>query len=537
MTSCKEQAKFEDKEPAVYELKVVESVDISLDNSDRAYIPTTEQFVEIDGANILILNIGRRKLSFYDIDKKIKTNEIITDSTRIIQSYRFVNKDSIFILYDVENKNIELQNPSRFQLLNYEGEIVSIFDYDIDTADVQKKGYDLDNILPSSFYLSIPICDNKVFLPTYTKQVGNVGTSEFLENPIPFGLMYDLKKHKYVISKHRNFPYVTEGIYYPTSKEVVYASTSGNNMPLYRYNYSSDIFEWDFKNDEIITHSLKSRLIDTIMPTPYPTRYSENTLEYYYGTVYYDMCNKLYYAEIYFNDSFYGSMQHGIVIADANFNYLGEIYNNVNWPCYSNKNLMFDVYPSSSSVITIDYLEVVKTTRDYNKYIDSCKNDLIKKKKIIDDHKARFNAGNNTIYNFLTSNIAIDLKDARIVTFYVNEGCPSCSEAVYNEINSHRDYFEGGQFYIIASASNKNEAIEELSKYGLQDFNNLVIDSTNVLKSLAGDNRLINPRITIIKENMVILDSIYSAKDIYTGLIPKMYDSPPMNTGNIVVIE
>ncbi|MDD2387049.1 MAG: hypothetical protein PHP52_09740 [Bacteroidales bacterium] len=533
VVSCK---KTQEIKPAVYDIEVTSSVDIVLDENDRAYIHPFAQFVEIDGANVLIINVGNGKLSFYDIDTGLKTNEIYTDSTKPFHNYRFINKDSIFVSYYIGNRDEELQNPSSFQLMNYEGETVTVFGYDIDTADVTNKGFNLDYILPPSAFFTMPICENKVLFPTYSIKVGNVGTSEFMENPIPFALMYDLDKQEYVISKHRNFPYVTEGVYYPTSKSVIYASVSGNNKPLYRYNYSSNVFEWDFENDEIITHSLKSRLIDTIMPTEKPTRYSENTLEYYYGLIQYDKCNKLYYAQMYFNDIFYGSPQHGIIIADKNFNYLGEIYNNVHWPCFSNNNLLFDVYPKNDSVITIDYLKIIKTKRDYNQYIDSCRNDLQAKKKAIDDYKARFSAGNNTVVNFLTANVKIDADDYKILTFYVNEGCLGCSDAVYNEIRNNRGFFEETQFYIVASASSKSEAMAELSKYDLQDFKNLVIDSTNVLKRLAGTNGLLNPRITVVKDKMVVLDSIYSARDFEKELIPNMYDAPPVFSGEVVVI-
>lgn len=533
LVSCK---KAQEEEPAVYDFKVIKSVDIVLDESDRAYLYTFEQFVEIDGTNVLILMVGRKKLSFYDIDKGVKINEIITDSARYIASYNFVNKDSIFVSYYIGDKNEELKNPSSFQLMNYEGVTATVFGYNIDTVDVKNKGYNLDYILPSCYFLNMPVCDNKVFFPTYRLQVENVGTADFMKNPIPFALMYDLVKQKYIISKHRNFPYVKEGVYYPTSSNVVYASVSGNNMPLYRYNYSSDVFEWDFKNDKIITHSLKSRLIDTIMPTKNPTRYSENTLEYYYGQVQYDKCNELYYAQIYFSASFYGNQQHGIIIADKDFNYLGEMYNNVKWGMFSNEDLLFDVYPKNDSSITIDYLKVIKTTGDYDNYIDSCRNDLREKKKVIDDNKKSLSSGNKTVLNFLTSNIKVDTDNYKIVTFYVNEGCPSCSDAVYNEICNNRDLFERGQFYIVVSASSRSEAMAELSEYGLQDFKNLVIDSTRVLSRLAGTDGLLNPRITVIKDKLVILDSIYTASDIKKELIPNMYDAPPASSGEVVVI-
>jgi len=534
LVSCN---KLPEIKPCVYDFEVINTVEIVLDESDRAYLPVREQFVEIDGANVLILNVGNYKLSFYDIDKGLKIHEINMDSTKYIDNFRFLSKDSIFITYYVDNYTEELNNPDRFQMINYKGEKMSVFGYDIDTNDVKNKGYKLDDILPTCNYTGMPICDNKVFFSTYRIKVDDVGTPEFMKNPIPFALMYDLEKQKYVISRHRNFPYITEGVYYPTSKNVVYASISGNNLPLYRYNYSSSVFEWDYKNDKIITHSLKSRLIDTIMPCEKPTHYSANTLESFYCMIRYDKCNKFYYAQMYFNENFYGSSQHGIIIADKDFNYLGEIYNNVYWPTYSNENLLFDVSTKNDSTIAINYLKIVKTDRDYDKYIDSCRNDLQQKKKAVDEYKERFDAGKNTISNFLKSNIKIESKDYKIVTFYVNEGCPGCSDAVYNEISNNRDIFEESQFYIIVSANSKEEAITDMSRFGLQDFKNLIIDSKGVLKRLAGTDGLLNPRITIVKNNEVVLDSIYRARDIEKELIPQMYDiSPIFPDENVIII-
>ena len=72
LVSCKKSPKIR---PSVYDFEVINTAEIVLDESDRAYLPAREQFVEIDGANVLIFNIGNRKLSFYDIDKGLKNLE------------------------------------------------------------------------------------------------------------------------------------------------------------------------------------------------------------------------------------------------------------------------------------------------------------------------------------------------------------------------------------------------------------------------------------------------------------------------------
>jgi hypothetical protein len=523
-------------EPAVYEFEAIDSFDLVLDKTDRTYLPFPNQLIELDGSNVLLLNIGRRKISFYDIDKGVKVHEINIDSTMFLDSFYYINKDSILITYLITNQQEQFSNPSSFRMINIKGETKSVYGYDIDLEDVKSKGYSFENLLPQLTFTGIPVCGDKVFFTTWADHIGDIGTSEFFQNPFPFGLMFDLETQKYVVSKHHKYPNVIEGVYYPSSFSVIHCSVSDNDLPLYRYNYSSDVFEWDYKNDEIVRHSFKSRLIDSIMPSKEPTRYADNVLEAYYGGVKYDKINQLYYGELYFNENFYGSMQHAIIIADKDFNYLGEIYNNLNWPCFANEKGLVELSFKNDSVIGINYLKLVKTNRNFDDYIDSCRNDLHKKKKAVNDYKEAMNAGNNTVLNFLKSKIKIEAKDFKIITFYANEGCMGCSEVVYNEIKNNREYFENSPFYIVVSAGSMSEAITELSIYELEDFANLAIDTTNVLKRLAGTKGLLNPRITIVKNDVVSLDSIYQSNAIVKELIPQMFDSFPIIEGDYVIV-
>ncbi len=516
--------------PAVYQFEISNSVDIVLEQNDRNFSMLYEQFVEIDGKSVMILKVPYNKLSFYDVRKGDKIHEIILDSTRVISNYKFINKDSIIVVYDIHNKSEELKNPSMFQIVNYNGDVIETFDYSIDKEFVSQFNYKLSDIFPIIPYIGMPMCNDKIFFQPYHISSWILGTKENIDNPIPFALMFDLEKQKYVISKHKSFPYVKEGMYYPTSRNLISISVSSNNMPLYRYFYSSNVFEWDFNNDEIITHSFKSALIDTIMPIKEQTRYAENTIDAFYCNCYYDKCNSLYYSEISFNENFYGTYDHGILIADKDFNYLGEIYNNSHWPAFSNEDLLWELFVKNDSVITINYLEIVKTNRNYDNYIDSCRNDLEQKKKAVEDYTKSLNSGKSHIVEFLKlEKKDLNTDDIKIITFYTNNGCPSCSEAIYNEIKNNREHFENGKLYIIISANSRSEAIAELSRYGLQDFKYLTIDATNSLKSLAGTRGLLNPRITVVKDEKVVLDTIYSAKDIKSKFIPNMYKEHNLN--------
>jgi hypothetical protein len=90
------------------------------------------------------------------------------------------------------------------------------------------------------------------------------------------------------------------------------------------------------------------------------------------------------------------------------------------------------------------------------------------------------------------------------------------------EIVNHRKELEEQPFHIVITGDSSEEAYNELGKYNLQDFKNLTIDSTGIIKRMTKHGGLRNPRLTIVRNNSVALDSIYSVSDIESVLIPKM---------------
>ncbi|MDR2009018.1 MAG: DUF4221 domain-containing protein [Bacteroidales bacterium] len=513
--------------PAVYDIQIIKTKEIILEESDRNYTFAREQLVEIDGSNVLVIIANSEKLSFYDLDNGAKIREIPADQERILKSFKYINKDSIFLFYDVYyySREYEMRNPGMFQLIDYDGNLKQVYKYNIDTVELKNRNLDIKTILPPSQKAdNIPVVGSNTFFSTYFGQIGDVGTKEFMENRLPFLMRYNIPEQKFYLSKHNSFPYIEEGIYYPTSWSDVHYSISGNNLPLVRYNYSSDIFEWDYENDEIITYSLKSRLIDSVMPMAKPSMYYNNNLEHIYSGTYYDPYRELYFSCVYYNDEFYdctGGLWN-IIIANKDFEYLGELYCNKNWPCFYTKNDVLDIHPKNDSVIQVDYLKLVKTKRNYNDFIDSCRNDLEIRKQKISDITKGFDTDENYIIKFLNSRKKITNENYRVVTFYIADGCMGCNEAVYTEIAGNKEALEKNPFYLIVTGNSIGEAYGELGKYNLQDFKNLVIDSTGIIRRLTKYDGLRNPRLTIVENNSVVHDSIYTAFDIESVLIPKM---------------
>ena len=515
--------------PSVYDLKIVKTKNILLNNNDKILSYSQKQLIKLDNNNIIILNINGKKLSFYNINNGQKVHEIITDSKKNLDSYFFVNKDSIFIFYEESHppSDEDREIPGQFQLIDYYGNIKIKYPYNIAMSDWHNN-VDMKILLPPrQSWEDIHIIQNDIFFKTMTEQIGDVGTKEFMENRLPFMMRYNTIDQKFYLSKLYNFPYIEEGIYYPTSWSVVNVAISGNNLPLVRYNYSSNVFEWDYKNDKLITHPLKSRLIDTIMPMTSPSSYHFYNLECAYGQINYDHYRKLYFANLYYNSNFYEDNDglRTVIIANDKFEYLGELYCNKQFPIYYTKNNILSIINSNDSTIKIDYLELIKTNRDFDKYIDSCKNDLKIRKEKVEKIKNAFNNSANSLIEILKSQQNIKENNYTVLTIYPTAGCIGCNEFILNFISQQKSLLENLPFYLVITADNSKQISKELKKYNLQNFKNLAIDSIGIIKKQTQHKGLLNPRLTIIRNNKIETDDIYESFETETTLLATFLNS------------
>ena len=72
---------------------------------------------------------------------------------------------------------------------------------------------------------------------------------------------------------------------------------------------------------------------------------------------------------------------------------------------------------------------------------------------------------------------------------------------------------------------NKETCLRQIKNYDFTTFENLIIDSLGIVKNQTFVSGLQNPRLTIVSNNEIILDSIYDSFQIESGLIPTMYKS------------
>ncbi len=510
--SCNE----EKPKPSVYDTKILKKKVITLEEGDSYWY--NSQLVEIDNANILVFSVNSKKLSFYDIDKGKKTHEIILDTNKILNSFYYINKDSILILYKCFYPvSIEDESENQMQLIDYNGKIKTKFRFDVaDTKWIDKIG--LEKLLPLiEFDVAI---GNNAFFTTFSEQNGDLGTKEFLDNPLPFLMRYNFKEQKFYVSDTNSFPNIKEGDYYPTSLNVKYFSESVNGFPVIRYLYSSDIFEWDYKNDKLITHKLKSRLLDSVEPFAKPTRYHFNKLKNGFLHVHFDKYRKLYFLDNYYSDDFYynGTPMYSAIIANEKFEYLGEIYCKSRPSSFTKNDMLSIISINECSAIEITYYELIKTDRDFESYIDSCKKDIkIRREKMI-ELKKPFEKKDSSVLNFLKSKKEISIKDYTVLTIYPTSGCIGCNDFMYNLISEMKSDLQYLPFYLIMSDDNIDYMNKELRKYDIRGMKNLYIDSLGTIKKNTVHDGLFNPRLIVVRDNKVKLDTIYKSEDTGTSL-------------------
>jgi hypothetical protein len=110
----------------------------------------------------------------------------------------------------------------------------------------------------------------------------------------------------------------------------------------------------------------------------------------------------------------------------------------------------------------------------------------------------------------------------KILTLYANEGCIGCEQATLQTLYNNREILNKVELYIIVSCKNAKELETYIQDNGLTSYDKLIEDTTGIMKSVANTNLLLNPRITIVENGTVTLDTIYQADVVETKLLPQL---------------
>lgn len=137
--SNKSANKVQNEDLKVYQIEDVKLVSFPLDSTKNGKPLDAEMFFNrvfdycyIDNIETLIIPINRDRLAFYDINSQKEYHSIEILNDRDILNFSFVNKDSIFVFYEINEFNNDKNEPVCIHLVNYNGE-GKVCEYNIDT--------------------------------------------------------------------------------------------------------------------------------------------------------------------------------------------------------------------------------------------------------------------------------------------------------------------------------------------------------------------------------------------------------------------
>lgn len=232
----------------------------------------------------------------------------------------------------------------------------------------------------------------------------------------------------------------------------------------------------------------------------------------------YDETNNVYWAEKSYDTEYYGKNVHELIIVDKDFNYLGTIYDNKVWPWFNNGRILVDIeHIKDNSVVTVNYLKLTKTDRNYNEYIESCRADLEKKHKEWEEYKEKFSPENSPLIGLVKPQ---DDRIYKVLTLYCKDEISDGDKMVIDSLIANKEIVNLAPIYLVVSAENEEAGASYVKKNGLDCIEKIVFDTEGIANTNAGQD---NPRFIFVEDGLITKDTIYSTADIGTEMIPRLF--------------
>ncbi len=233
----------------------------------------------------------------------------------------------------------------------------------------------------------------------------------------------------------------------------------------------------------------------------------------------YDETNNVYWAEKSYDTEYYGSKNvHELIIVDKDFNYMGTIYDNKVWPWFWNGRILIDIeHIKDNSVVTVNFLKLTKTDRDYKEYIDSCRADLEKKHKDWEEYKEKNSPENSPLIGLVKPEAD---RVYKVLTLYCKDEISDGDKMVIDSLIGEKEIVNLAPIYLVISAENEEVAASYVKKNGLDCIDKVVFDTEGIAKTDAGQD---NPRFILVEDGLIIRDTIYSTEDLGSEMFPRLF--------------
>lgn len=232
----------------------------------------------------------------------------------------------------------------------------------------------------------------------------------------------------------------------------------------------------------------------------------------------YDETNNVYWAEKSYDTEYYGKNVHELIIVDKDFNYMGTIYDNKVWPWFWNGRILIDIeHIKDNSVVTVNFLKLTKTDRDYKEYIDSCRADLEKKHKDWEEYKEKNSPENSPLIGLVKPEAD---RIYKVLTLYCKDEISDGDKMLIDSLIGEKEIVNLAPIYLVISAENEEVAASYVKKNGLDCIDKVVFDTEGIAKTDAGQD---NPRFILVEDGLIIRDTIYSTEDLGSEMFPRLF--------------
>lgn len=232
----------------------------------------------------------------------------------------------------------------------------------------------------------------------------------------------------------------------------------------------------------------------------------------------YDETNNVYWAEKSYDTEYYGKNVHELIIVDKDFNYMGTIYDNKVWPWFWNGRILIDIeHIKDNSVVTVNFLKLTKTDRDYKEYIDSCRTDLEKKHKDWEEYKEKNSPENSPLIGLVKPEAD---RIYKVLTLYCKDEISDGDKMLIDSLIGEKEIVNLAPIYLVISTENEEVAASYVKKNGLDCIDKVVFDTEGIAKTDAEQD---NPRFILVEDGLIIRDTIYSTEDLGSEMFPRLF--------------
>lgn len=516
--------------PSLIQFELYDSLLIKIQNKNFQHLRSVN-YSEKDNSLAILLGSSYRLhpvLYLYDARNGVYKDSIdfsaLIANNSELMAINYLSRDSIFLFLMKHNSNL---NDSIILLANSKGHLVKAITPRHPFLASHFYSENNSSLIMDFFYNKPLLIKNKIFFTMrsyYDDWYFKPDSVRKSKRPV-IGY-YDFVNDITVLNSELLYP-ANNGIFNSGLNESSFTINEKGN-PVVGFAYTPDLLEWDLNTGKVNVHKIASLFLDSIIPDEHVNKKQMSETQPYFSDISYNPYLKLYQRTIYFPTETFGNLENIEVFADSEFRSVGEKINQkifgeeVNgWHYDYTQNL-------NDEVLTFYKIKPVYKTLDtahVSKEIYAFKRE---KEERISKAKCSIGVGNKANSKYQSADFVkyangrLSIKDSSFVIFSVQENsCPGCVTYILDFFSANQSVLKGQGFYLLYVSDDYQFTKRELKKIHLDAYPNFRNDSSyfyQVFHPFVSDN----PRLIVVKNNIVELDSIYPSENMVDMVLKSM---------------